>query len=360
MIVSDMNTWQSYNAFRAAQHSPSPSVLSNRSFFDSTSAKPDGVESPCWETSGWDLHSNPENAQEQGDEVEAAGSNDWVNSRGETASGEWKTSSVCNMDPLETAAASNSDWGDAQQQENNSWEKSAEATSNWDVQDTSYIYEDWMGYDAADPGPQLTSDAEYQMNTDPSMMPLAPVQELDGSKIQADGTIRGCGGNVIGLLVEGDADRCAGEDCRVDDGGNALDRYLPLLSVLDNLKVEKDGKVLNPLTGAVLAQVVKCSEGDSFDSEPGYHYCNAKGKVMDRGCETDWKVQTVSQELGAPEQGSAEVERHGLDEHDIKIIMGMTGFNRELVAMMLAEPETEAAKKLTAMLGPEDAERAFW
>lgn len=120
--------------------------------------------------------------------------------------------------------------------------------------------------------------------------------------------------------------------------------------------------MLRPFSGAVLAQVVKNFEKDDLDFEwyhclaKDYHHsCDAEGNVFNGLGEVVWRVKTISQESDAFEEGSVRVKREDLDEHEIEIVMAVTGYSREIVAMNLMQSDSEVAKSVTAILGPKDA-----
>lgn len=243
--------------------------------------------------------------------------------------------------------------------ENKGWGHPGPQNGSWEDPDASFMRD---------------QEEEPEFNTsscsdqDPPEVSV-PLESLENEYVESDGTVRDYNRNIIGRLVQGDAWEFSEQCYSCDSRGNVIDWCgwpvgkvktidpfvpvdLPLpLSVLQGLAVEANGEVFNPLTGTALGHVVEKSAGVTLES----CHCDARGNFLDNGGQVKGKVTTVSQEASRWLQGSARVERGALKEHDIGMIMGMTDYNRELVAVMLMNPESEAAKTLTAMLPPREA-----
>ncbi|KAE9974028.1 hypothetical protein BLS_003299 [Venturia inaequalis] len=236
----------------------------------------------------------------------------------------------------------------------------------------------WQASEASCEGDQ-EENPEFSSSTW-AQAPLS-LESLQGRSVEHDGTIRDNNDNVIGQLVQGNVYESAEYYYSLDPSGNVLDNYgwpvgkakivdpseqgkaiaevtgpLPLPpSVLMGLAVEADGSVLNPLTGAVLGHLVENFADVTTDS----CHCDEAGNLVDSlGC-IKGKFTTVDQEFDFLYAGYrpdfAGVRREMLDENDIDFIMDKTGYGRELVAMTLMNPQSEAAKMLTAMLPPKKA-----
>ncbi|KAJ5042598.1 hypothetical protein J3E74DRAFT_479276 [Bipolaris maydis] len=165
------------------------------------------------------------------------------------------------------------------------------------------------------------------------------INELDGLKVNKKGQVLDEDGEPIGELVEGDAAECAGKKINakgevLDKDGNVIgkvktlpkmveqpvgeaeedaeedfeegvdDDGRPPLSILDGLKVNKAGKLIDN-NGNIVGELI---EGDAKKLSKSGLTCDAEGQFWDNKGKVIGRAQTVPQEEGEEEAPFAGLE----------------------------------------------------
>jgi hypothetical protein len=217
---------------------------------------------------------------------------------------------------------------------------------------------------------------------------------LEGLKVNKKGKILNEDGEEIGELIDGDAAECTGKKInergevldksgkvigrvRVTPGEAAdeamkelqeslgeLDEYTPGLEILEGLKVNKKGQILNedgdPIGELVDGDIEKCAGMK----------CNEKGEVLDKKGKVIGRVRTLPQavEEGAEEAGEAVDEAaEDVEESNLPPLSILEGLkvnkagkiidNNGVVVGELIEGD---AKKLSKLGTTADSEGQFW
>lgn len=219
------------------------------------------------------------------------------------------------------------------------------------------------------------------------------VRILDGLKVNKKGKILNGDGEEIGELVDGDPSQCAGK--KVNDKGEVLDKsgnvigrveiipgeaadeamkelaeelgleipedtpQLPDLDILDGLKVNKKGQILNE-DGEPIGELI---EGDI--SQCAGKKVNDKGEVLDKDGKVIGKVQTLPQEAEETAEELQEEAEDGVPElPPLDILEGLTvnksGKLIDADGNFVGELIEGDPKKLSKMGITCDAEGQFW
>jgi hypothetical protein len=225
---------------------------------------------------------------------------------------------------------------------------------------------------------------------------------LDGLKVNKKGKVLDSEGEVIGELIDGETSECAGK--KVNERGEVLDKsgkilgrvkvvpgeaadeamkelqeklgeaepgtFLPELDILEGLKVNKKGQILNE-DGDVIGELV---DGDI--AKCAGNKCNDKGEVLDKDGKIIGRVKTLPQEVeegaegaeGAVEdvEGAAEEGAEEIDDNlpPLSILEGLKVnkagkiINNE--GVIVGELVEGDAKKLSKLGITADSEGQFW
>lgn len=186
-------------------------------------------------------------------------------------------------------------------------------------------------------------DASQVQEPEVKQVEVTPeINELDGLKVNKKGQVLDEDGEPIGELVEGDAAECAGKKINakgevVDKDGNVIgkvktlpkmveqpvgeaeedveegeeeaeeavdDDGRPPLSILDGLKVNKAGKLIDN-NGNIVGELI---EGDAKKLSKSGLTCDAEGQFWDNKGKVIGRAQTVPQEEGEEEAPFAGLE----------------------------------------------------
>ncbi|KAI4223886.1 MAG: hypothetical protein L6R36_005093, partial [Xanthoria steineri] len=215
---------------------------------------------------------------------------------------------------------------------------------------------------------------------------------LEGLKVNKKGQVLNEDGDPIGELVEGEASQCAGKKINekgevVDKDGNvlgkveviqgdaadeamkelhpelleeakeaALDAVKPDMSILEGLKVNKKGEVVNE-DGDVVARL---AEGE-LDDVRGKKI-NDKGEILDDEGNVLGKVELIPQE--GEEEGEGEAEDTGPELPPLSILEGLKCNKSGAIVDASGNPVGKLvegdAKKLAKSGAECDAEGQFW
>lgn len=216
------------------------------------------------------------------------------------------------------------------------------------------------------------------------------IRILEGLKVNKKGKILDEEGEEIGELIDGDPKECAGKLVNgkgevLDKQGNVIGRvkivpgeaaddatrnlleklgelpgsqYLPGLEILEGLKVNKKGQILNE-DGDVIGEL---TDGDL--SKCKGMKCNANGEVIDQKGNVIGRVRTLPQEL---EEGVEAVEgevEEGFELPPLSILEGLTvNKSGKLVnndGVVVGELIEGDPKKLSRMGATCDDQGQFW
>jgi hypothetical protein len=220
------------------------------------------------------------------------------------------------------------------------------------------------------------------------------IRILEGLKVNKKGKILDEEGEEIGELIDGDAKACTGKFVNgkgevLDKQGNVighvkvipgesadeatrnlLDRLgelpvqqgLPDLEILDGLKVNKKGKILNE-DGEEIGELVD----GNLDKCKGMK-CNDKGEVIDKKGNVIGRVRTLPQQIeGVAEEAVEEVEEvpeEGIELPPLSILEGLAvNKSGKLVnadGVVVGELIEGDAKKLFKMGITSDDQGQFW
>jgi hypothetical protein len=234
-------------------------------------------------------------------------------------------------------------------------------------------------------------------------MPQVDLRILDGLKVNKKGKILDGEGEPIGELVDGELSECAGKKC--NDKGEVLDKegkvvgrvkivpgeaadeatkellerlgeatepgmYIPGLEILDGLKINKKGKILDE-EGEPIGELV---DGDL--AECAGKKCNDKGEVLDKDGKVIGRVKTLQQQIeegaegaegavdGAEETAEEAAEETGPELPPLSILEGLTvnkaGKLIDSNGTVVGELIEGDAKKLSKAGTTCDAEGQFW
>jgi len=181
---------------------------------------------------------------------------------------------------------------------------------------------------------QLADGAQEKLA---DLAPKTDLRILDGLKVNKKGKILDSEGEPIGELVDGDAAECAGK--KVNEKGEVLSKngevigrvkvvpgeaadqalkelleslgespedapepgtFLPGLDILDGLKVNKKGKILDE-EGEEIGELV-----DGEISECAGKKCNEKGEVLDKDGNVIGRVKTLPHDVEGGAEGAEE------------------------------------------------------
>ncbi|KAF2675396.1 hypothetical protein BT63DRAFT_36241 [Microthyrium microscopicum] len=138
------------------------------------------------------------------------------------------------------------------------------------------------------------------------------IAECAGKKVNEKGEVLDKSGNVIGRVkvIPGEAaDEAMKELADVEEEAN---QYTPGLDVLEGLKVNKKGQILNE-DGDVIGELV---DGD-IEKCAGQK-CNEKGEVLDKKGNVIGRVKTLPQAGENPEEEGAEEGAEGVEGEEAK------------------------------------------
>ena len=249
---------------------------------------------------------------------------------------------------------------------------------------------------------QLAEGAEEKLA---DLVPQIDLRILEGLKVNKKGKILDEEGEPIGELIDGDSAQCAGK--KVNDKGEVLDKdgkvigrvkvlpgeaadeamkalherlgeaqepgtFLPGLDILDGLKVNKKGKILNE-DGEEIGELV-----DGEIAECAGKKCNDKGEVLDKDGNVIGRVKTLPQqaEEGAEEaqdaveegvEGAEEAAEEGEDATQLPPLSILEGLKVNKAGKLIdadgnivGELTEGDAKKLSKSAVTCDAEGQFW
>lgn len=165
--------------------------------------------------------------------------------------------------------------------------------------------------------PEEGEEGEEEQAAEPGL------DTLEGYKVNKSGQIMNEDGELIGELVEGDIQACAGRNVNdrgevVDKEGNVIGKVqtvqpqeeedegpqLPPLSILEGLSVNKAGKLVDD-NGAVVGELV---EGDAKKLSKSGITADAEGQFWDNKGHVIGRAQTVAQEEAEEEAPFAGLE----------------------------------------------------
>ena len=246
---------------------------------------------------------------------------------------------------------------------------------------------------------QLAEGAEEKLA---NLVPQIDLRILEGLKVNKKGKILDEEGEPIGELVDGDAAQCAGK--KVNDKGEVLDKegnvvgrvkvlpgeaadeamkalherlgeaqepgtFLPGLDILDGLKVNKKGKILNE-DGEEIGELVDGEIADCAGKK-----CNDKGEVLDKDGNIIGRVKTLPQQAeegaeeaqGAVEEAQEATEEAGEDATQLPPLSVLEGLKVNKSGKLIdadgnivGELTEGDAKKLSKSGVTCDAEGQFW
>lgn len=220
------------------------------------------------------------------------------------------------------------------------------------------------------------------------------IRILEGLKVNKKGKILNEEGEEIGELVDGDPQECAGK--LVNGKGEVLDKqgdiigrvkivpgeaadeatkilleklgelpggtYLPDLEILEGLKINKKGKILNE-DGEEIGELV---DGD-LEKCKGLK-CNANGEVLDKNGKVVGRVRTLPQDIEEGAEGVQEGLEEGVEEGfelpPLSILEGLTvnkaGKLVNADGIIVGELIEGDAKKLSKLGVQADDQGQFW
>jgi hypothetical protein len=230
-------------------------------------------------------------------------------------------------------------------------------------------------------------------------MPQVDLRILDGLKVNKKGKILDGEGEPIGELVDGELSDCAGKKCNdkgevLDKEGNVVGRvkvvpgeaadeatkellerlgeatepgmYIPGLEILDGLKINKKGKILDE-EGEPIGELV---DGDL--AECAGKKCNDKGEVLDKDGKVIGRVKTLQQQIEEGAEGAEDAvedaeetaEETGPELPPLSVLEGLTvnkaGKLIDSNGTVVGELTEGDAKKLSKAGTTCDAEGQFW
>jgi hypothetical protein len=227
-------------------------------------------------------------------------------------------------------------------------------------------------------------------------MPQVDLRILDGLKVNKKGKILDGEGEPIGELVDGELTDCVGKKC--NDKGEVLDKegkvvgrvkivpgeaadeatkellerlgeatepgmYIPGLEILEGLKINKKGKILDE-EGEPIGELV---DGDL--AECAGKKCNDKGEVLDKDGKVIGRVKTLQQQIeegaeGAVDGAEETAEDAGPELPPLSILEGLkvnkAGKLIDSNGNVVGELIEGDAKKLSKSGTTCDAEGQFW